>query len=188
MRNVPGSMLLTVKVVISSIMPKQLTANHVWCSMSCQRELRKWWIKVTVKDQSQGICVLKTPGQAELPPAKLTPSLIMSPSLTPLFMLLFCPKINITQLENTKFYLGEKKCFSMYMSKMKEGWQSLSSCIPAVLGMSSLGQCFSSCNVDTNRVGSFKRQIPFQEVCLVRDRDSAFLVQGLGELEGITPI
>lgn len=169
MRNVPGSVLLTVKVVISSIMPKQLTANHVWCSMSCQRELRKWWIKVTVKDQSQGICVLKTPGQAELPPAKLTLSLTISPSLTPLFTL-FCPKINIAQLENTSFCLWKKKCFSMNMSKMKEGWQSVQlhpCCIRDVILCShSLEQRFSSCNVDTNRLGSLKRQIPLQ-VCLV---------------------
>lgn len=135
MRNVPGSVLLTVKVVISSIMPKQLTANHVWCSMSCQRELRKWWIKVTVKDQSQGICVLKTPGQAELPPAKLTLSLTISPSLTPLFTL-FCPKINIAQLENTSFCLWKKNAFLWIWAKWRKA-DSLSSCIPAVLGMSS---------------------------------------------------
>lgn len=88
LKNVPGSKLRTVKVVISSILPKQLTANHVWWSVSCQWELRKWWIKVTDKDQSQWNSVLKirldvllTPGQIELSPVKLTHCCIFPPSL-----------------------------------------------------------------------------------------------------------
>lgn len=127
-------------------MPRQLTANRVWWSVSCQWELRKWWIKVTGKDQCQWISVLKisvdfilTPGQLEPPPVKLAHILIILPSLTPLSILFYAERNTTTAKEmrcletNVSTVLLENNSGLLYVGKLQEDWHSPSTCITPTL-------------------------------------------------------
>lgn len=132
------------------------------------------------EDQSQCLQVLKTgldvipkPGQAELPPVKLTHYLIISFSLIPLFML-FCPEINTIAAQEYNFlvllHTLPKKMLLYLHEQVEERLFSVQwHCLymtDVTLYSHFLEHNFSNFNVSTSSLEIVKRQIPTQELCL----------------------